>query len=319
MTTKEVDNGPADESHPAWVKAYELAKAGKFTAALKLERSSLVNVQRASSGFTLLHQAAWHGASVAAEKLILLGARRDATDKEGKTAAAVARAQRHEKTAKRIESAGWWLVYEPAVGFLPSEQDGGFCRLAALTDKGGDWADKAPPFRIYSRGYVERVSEPSEEATDKWEAARSAATHGQQLPRPLVSMFLRRLDDARLIHLPYAELSVRGGDIVGGCFLRPARTRRQRQHALRCTLVDGGLLEVDDVPPPAVEEEDEEDEEDDEDEEDEDDADGGGDAGSPVPPSDGAALSTKVATASGALVTTVATGPFASAAPPAEP
>ena len=135
MTTKEVDNGPADESHPAWVKAYELAKAGKFTAALKLERSSLVNVQRASSGFTLLHQAAWHGASVAAEKLILLGARRDATDKEGKTAAAVARAQRHEKTAKRIESAGWWLVYEPAVGFLPSEQDGGFCRLAALTDK----------------------------------------------------------------------------------------------------------------------------------------------------------------------------------------
>ena len=78
-------------------------------------------------------------------------------------------------------------------------------------------------------------------------------------------------------------------------------------------------MEVDDVPPPAVEEEDEEDEEDDEDEEDEDDADGGGDAGSPVPPSDEAAFSTKVATASGALVTTVATGPFASAAPPAEP
>ena len=90
MTTKEVDNGPADESQPAWVKAYELAKAGELTAALKLERNSLVNVQRASSGFTLLHQAAWHGASVAAEKLILLGARRDATDKEGKTAAAVA-------------------------------------------------------------------------------------------------------------------------------------------------------------------------------------------------------------------------------------
>ena len=53
--------------------------------------------------------------------------------------------------------------------------------------------------------------------------------------------------------------------------------------------------------------------------EDEGDADGGGDAGSPAPPSDEAAFSTKVATASGALVTTVATGPFASAAPPAEP
>ena len=51
--------------------------------------------------------------------------------------------------------------------------------------------------------------------------------------------------------------------------------------------------------------------------EDEGDADGGGDAGSPAPPSDEAAFSTKVATASGALVTTVATGPFASAAPPA--
>ena len=57
----------------AWKQAYDRAKAGSFHEALRLGGKSpgLLNMQTERSGFTLLHQAAWHGASRAAEQLIL--------------------------------------------------------------------------------------------------------------------------------------------------------------------------------------------------------------------------------------------------------
>ena len=100
--------GSAAAATPVWKQAYDRAKAGSFHEALRLggKNTGLLNMQSERSGFTLLHQAAWHGASRAAEQLILLGADRTLTDRDGRAPAAVARAQGHAKAARRIENAG---------------------------------------------------------------------------------------------------------------------------------------------------------------------------------------------------------------------
>lgn len=90
---------------------YELGKSGAWAQVLANVRgrrargASLARYVKPSSGWGLLHQASWWGASEAARVLIGYGAVVDRKDKDGKTPADVAEERGHSELASELTSA----------------------------------------------------------------------------------------------------------------------------------------------------------------------------------------------------------------------
>jgi uridine kinase len=86
--------------------AYHAAKAGDFTRMVELIARHPHQVQYSSntSGYTLLHQAAWHGNQFICGFLVALGANVGAKNQKGETAASVAQLSGHTECAQALLS-----------------------------------------------------------------------------------------------------------------------------------------------------------------------------------------------------------------------
>lgn len=93
---------------------YELGKAGSWDRVLEAVKTSArfsrecAHFVKRSSGWTLLHQAAYFGNREAAARLIALGANPGSATKAGETPAAVAKSRGHEELAEALKR--WTLT-----------------------------------------------------------------------------------------------------------------------------------------------------------------------------------------------------------------
>ena len=149
LTTDEESKGSSEQlpnAHAVFAECYELCRTGSFETAIGLlERVQAADAELAfemkalpgmlllssegSNGYTMLHQAAWHGSELGVRQVLRLGANAAQPNAAGQTAEQIAHERGHASVAGMLQAhveawGGWGLVELSALACVYHGHDG---------------------------------------------------------------------------------------------------------------------------------------------------------------------------------------------------